>query len=59
MLMWQCIACGTSFDPQGGDPLGDLDPGKGKAGVPEDMTCPNCGVTGEEKFKEADTDSCC
>ncbi len=50
--MWQCVACGTNFDPQGGDPLGDLDPGKAKEGLPEDMTCPNCGASGNEHFKK-------
>ncbi len=58
--MWQCIACGTDFGsvPQGGDPLGDLHPGKGSEGVPEDVTCPNCGAQDKEKIKKKE-DGCC
>ncbi len=56
--MWQCLLCGTTFgaDPQSGDPLGDLDPGTGKRGSPEDLSCPNCGATGRENFKKVDED---
>ncbi|MFO7941443.1 MAG: rubredoxin [Bacillota bacterium] len=54
--MWQCVMCGATFgaDPQSGDPLGDLEPGRGKGGVPEDLTCPNCGATGKENFKKVE-----
>ena len=45
---WQqyiCEACGYVYDEEKGDPDGGLAPGTRFADIPEDWSCPLCGVT--------------
>ena len=48
-----CITCGWVYDPEEGDPEGGIAPGTAFEDIPEDWTCPACGV-GKEFFEKAD-----
>jgi rubredoxin len=39
-----CTACGYVYDPEKGDPDGDIEPGTAFEDIPDDWTCPVCGV---------------
>jgi rubredoxin len=41
---WICETCGFVYDPQDGDPDGDIDPGTPFEDVPDDWMCPICGA---------------
>lgn len=51
MKKYQCIVCGYVYDPAVGDPDHGIDPGTAFEELPEDWTCPLCGV-GKEEFEE-------
>ena len=40
-----CDICGFIYDPEIGDPDGGIDPGTPFEEIPDDWTCPVCGVT--------------
>ena len=40
-----CVVCDYIYDEEQGDPDSGLAPGTRWADVPEDWTCPECGVT--------------
>jgi rubredoxin len=45
---YRCTVCGYVYDPEEGDPQGGIDPGIPFDQLPEDWTCPICGVSKEE-----------
>lgn len=40
-----CIVCGYIYDEEKGDPDSGLAPGTRWEDIPEDWSCPECGVT--------------
>jgi rubredoxin len=42
---YRCTVCGHVYDPEEGDPPAGIEPGTPFEDVPEDWTCPICGVT--------------
>jgi flavin reductase (DIM6/NTAB) family NADH-FMN oxidoreductase RutF/rubredoxin len=48
---FQCIVCGYIFDPAEGDKAKGIPAGTSFDDLPDDWTCPICGV-GKEEFKE-------
>lgn len=44
MEKWVCIICGYVYDPAVGDPDNGIEPGTAFEDIPEDWTCPDCGV---------------
>jgi len=51
MEKWVCTVCGYVYDPQLGDPGNGVEPGTSFEDVPEDWTCPDCGV-GKDSFEK-------
>ncbi|MDH4196341.1 MAG: rubredoxin [Candidatus Aminicenantes bacterium] len=51
MEKWECQACGYIYDPAVGDPEHGIPPGTRFEDLPEDWTCPQCGV-GKEFFQK-------
>ena len=51
MEKWVCTVCGYVYDPQLGDPGNGVEPGTSFGNVPEDWTCPDCGV-GKDSFEK-------
>lgn len=54
MQKWRCISCGYIYDPSVGDPASGISPGVSFEDLPENWTCPVCGVPKEmfEKLEE-------
>jgi rubredoxin len=48
-MKYVCSICGYVYDESAGDPDHDVAPGTAWADVPEDYTCPICGV-GKDQF---------
>ena len=48
---FQCVVCGYIYDPAEGDKAKGIPPGTSFEDLPDDWTCPICGV-GKEEFKE-------
>ncbi len=46
---YECQVCGYIYDPEEGDPEGDIAPGTAFDDLPEDWVCPTCGV-GKSEF---------
>ena len=51
MTKYECGPCGYVYDPEIGDPENDIEPGTAFSDLPEDWTCPICGV-GKDLFEE-------
>jgi len=51
MKKYVCITCGFIYDPAEGDPENGVAPGTPFEDLPDDWTCPACGV-GKEYFEE-------
>ena len=51
MDKYVCDICGYVYDPELGDPDNGVAPGTPWEEVPEDWTCPLCGV-GKDQFSE-------
>ena len=51
MDKYVCIICGYIYDPAEGDPETGLAPGTPFEDIPDDWTCPACGV-GKEHFEK-------
>ena len=49
MEVYVCDVCGYRYDPEVGDPDNGIAPGTLWKDVPDDFTCPLCGV-GKEDF---------
>lgn len=45
---YRCTICGYVYDPEEGDPEADIDPGIPFDKLPEDWTCPICGVSKDD-----------
>jgi rubredoxin len=52
MDKWVCTVCGYVYDPAAGDPISGIAAGTLFEDLPEDWTCPECGV-GKEFFDPA------
>ena len=50
MARWECIVCGLIYDEKEGWPEDGIAPGTKWEDVPEDWTCPDCGV-GKDDFE--------
>ena len=53
MTKYQCTVCMYIYDPEEGDPTSDIEPGTAFEDLPEDWTCPECGV-GKDMFEPLD-----
>ncbi len=51
MKKYECTVCGFVYDEAIGDPDNGIAPGTKWEDLPEDYTCPLCGV-GKEDFQE-------
>lgn len=51
MEKWICTVCGYVYDPAVGDPTQGIAGGTSFADVPDEWTCPECGV-GKEFFEK-------
>lgn len=49
MKKYECNVCGWVYDPAVGDPDNGIQPGTAFEDLPDDWTCPECGV-GKEDF---------
>jgi len=47
---WICQVCDYVYDPEKGDPSQDIPAGTQFEDLPDDWTCPDCGV-GKEDFE--------
>lgn len=45
MGKYRCTVCSFIYDPELGDPESGIAPGTTFEDIPEDWTCPLCGVT--------------
>jgi len=45
MEKWKCTVCEYVYDPEKGDPENGIKPGTPFEELPDDWTCPICGVT--------------
>ena len=48
MQRYKCTVCGFVYDPEEGDPDGGVAPGTLFEDIPDDWTCPVCGVSKTE-----------
>jgi len=48
---YECTACGYIYNPAVGDPENGIAPGTKFEDLPDDWTCPLCGV-GKEEFQK-------
>lgn len=44
MKKYKCSVCGYIYDPAVGDPDNGIDAGTAFEDLPDDWTCPDCGV---------------
>jgi len=44
MRIWECIVCGFIYDEAKGMPEDGIAPGTPFAQIPDDWSCPECGV---------------
>ena len=52
MKKYVCTVCGYEYDPALGDPDNGVKPGTAFEDIPDDGTCPACGV-GKDAFEPA------
>ena len=50
MKKYKCLVCGYIYDPAVGDEDGGIAPNTAFEDIPDDWTCPVCGV-GKEDFE--------
>ena len=50
MKKYICTVCEYIYDPAQGDPESGIEPGTAFEDIPDDWTCPHCGV-GKEDFE--------
>ena len=53
---WICTVCEYIYDPQYGDPEGDVRPGTSFDRLPSEWICPDCGAPKDEFTPFADED---
>lgn len=51
MDKFECVPCGYVYDPEEGDEEGNIAPGTAFEDLPDDWTCPICGV-GKDEFEK-------
>ncbi|MGC8775438.1 MAG: rubredoxin [Chlorobaculum sp.] len=51
MEQWKCNICGYIYNPETGDPEGDIPAGTSFESLPDSWMCPVCGVSKEEFTK--------
>ena len=51
MQKWECDICGYVYDPEKGDEEHGIAPGTAFEDLPDDWTCPLCGVD-KSNFKK-------
>jgi len=51
MMSYRCTICGYVYDSKQGDPENSIEPGTPFEDIPDDWTCPICGVS-KELFEE-------
>jgi len=47
MEKWKCKICGYIYDPEKGDPDGNIPPDTPFLKIPDDWVCPACGAPKE------------
>lgn len=47
-MKYKCSVCGYVYDPEQGDPDGDIPPGTAFEDLPDDWQCPVCGASKED-----------
>ncbi len=52
MEKWKCSVCGYVYDPEAGDPDGDVPAGAPFENLPDDWVCPVCGASKDQFEKE-------
>ena len=52
---WMCVVCGFIYDEAEGLPEEGIAPGTRWEDIPDDWTCPDCGVT-KDDFEMVDVD---
>lgn len=50
MIKYECEPCGYIYDPAVGDPDAGIDPETAFEDIPDDWTCPICGL-GKDVFR--------
>lgn len=53
-MKYVCMICGYVYDETEGDPDNGIDPGVAWEDLPEEFTCPLCGVSKEDFDIEAE-----
>ena len=53
MKAYVCDVCGWVYDPDEGVPEMGIEPGTAFRNLPDDFTCPDCGV-GKDEFSPLD-----
>jgi len=48
MKKYECSVCGYIYDPEQGDPDGNISPGTPFEKLPDSWTCPVCGAAKSE-----------
>lgn len=48
MEKWKCEICGYVYDPEAGDPDGNVPPGTPFEKLPDEWVCPICGATKDQ-----------
>ena len=48
MKKYRCTVCGFVYDPEEGDPDGNVSPGTYFEDIPDNWCCPVCGVSKSE-----------
>lgn len=51
-MKYICSVCGYEYDEEAGDPANGIAPGTKWENVPDDFSCPLCGV-GKNEFEKA------
>ncbi len=54
MQKYECDVCGYLYDPAVGDPENGINPNTSFEDLPDDWTCPKCGV-GKDNFSKIDS----
>ncbi|WP_409199443.1 rubredoxin [Methanobrevibacter sp. DSM 116169] len=53
MDKYECKVCGYVYDPEKGDTANGIEAGTAFEDLPDDWTCPLCGV-GKDQFEKTD-----
>jgi len=55
-MKYVCMICGWVYDEKAGDPDNGIEPGTLFEDLPDDFTCPDCGMSKEDFEKDPDED---